>query len=72
MIDVFNEDMISVSELPKSLPGSIHISTVFRWMKRGCRGIRLETVRIGGLRYTSKQAVLRFIEETTAVADGEK
>lgn len=40
-----------------------HISTVYRWTgPNGCRGIRLEAVRIGGKTCTTVAAVKRFID----------
>ena len=47
-----------------------HPSTLHRWRLRGIRGIRLETVRCGGRRLTSVEAVRRFLAETTAAVDG--
>ncbi|NUP96415.1 MAG: DUF1580 domain-containing protein [Planctomycetaceae bacterium] len=37
-----------------------------RWALHGVRGVRLETVRIGGSVYTSREALSRFIERTNA------
>jgi Protein of unknown function (DUF1580) len=37
-----------------------HPETIARWARRGCRGIRLETVVLGGRRYSSIEAVERF------------
>ena len=45
-------------------------ATGWRWIKRGCRGIKLESCLIGGKRYTSLEALQRFAEATTAAADG--
>jgi hypothetical protein len=39
-------------------------------MQRGIRGVRLETVMIGGIRYTSCEALERFVAATTAAANG--
>jgi hypothetical protein len=33
-----------------------------RWRTRGIRGIVLETVKVGGTRYTTAEAIQRFIE----------
>ena len=43
-----------------------HRATVQRWALHGIRGVRLETVRIGGSVYTSREALSRFIERTNA------
>jgi len=39
-----------------------HVSTLYRWALRGCRGKKLETVLIGRERMTSKPALERFFE----------
>jgi hypothetical protein len=36
------------------------VSTLWRWAMRGRRGVRLETIQIGGSRCTSREAILRF------------
>lgn len=42
---------------------SLDVSTIFRWAQRGVRGVKLETVTIGGAKCTSREAVRRFIEQ---------
>ncbi len=37
-------------------------ATMWRWYLRGCKGVKLETLLIGGQRYTSKAAIERFIQ----------
>lgn len=67
MIDTSTETLIPIREIPDHVPGSrVHSATVWRWVLTGCRGVILETVFVGGKRYTSKAAIGRFIEETTA------
>ena len=46
-----------------------HLSTVLRWCVRGSRGIRMESVMLGGRRMTTVAKVHRYIEATTAAAD---
>ena len=70
-IDISQETLISLAQAPKSLPGRPHISTLSRWHTRGIRGICLETLVIGGKRYTSQQALQRFAEATTAAANAD-
>ena len=41
-------------------------STARRWAKEGIDGVVLETVRLGGRRYTSHEAVARFFERLNA------
>ena len=45
-------------------------STTMRWRTRGSRGVKLESVRIGGRRFTSEEAIERFNAAVTAIADG--
>ena len=74
MIDIVNEQMIPLSKIPawceKQLGNRVHPSTVHRWRLRGARGSKLETVLVGGRRYTSQEALLRFFDHTTMAEDG--
>ena len=76
MIDIHSESIIPVSEIRSHVPRNprtgkkAHLATGWRWIKRGCRGVKLETVLIGGKRYSSLEALQRFVERTTAAADG--
>lgn len=70
MIDALSENLVRVpTEATRLFPGRPHASTIWRWYKRGVKGIRLEIVRIGGRPYTSREAIQRFIERTTAAAE---
>ena len=65
-IDVNRERLLTVSAASKSLPEKRHTTTIWRWFQHGCRGVRLESVLIGGRRYTSKEAIQRFILGTSS------
>jgi len=61
-IDVNTEDLIRFTDAIRSFPGrDICIQTLHRWRLRGVRGVKLETCLVGGTRYTSHQAIGRFI-----------
>lgn len=67
MIDVTGENLIPIREVPGLLPPRptgrrVHVSTVFRWIGRGVRGVRLDAVRIGGTTYTSAEAIQAFAQ----------
>ena len=67
MIDLREETLVPLREVPRLLPPRasgrrIHISAVYRWAQRGVRGIRLETARVGGTTYTSREALQRFAD----------
>jgi len=44
----------------------LHQNTYFRFARDGCRGIRLETIRVGRSLCTSDQAIARFFAALTA------
>lgn len=47
--------------LPRRSGKKVHYSTLYRWATKGARGRKLETVLVGGVRYTSLEALERFI-----------
>src|SRR5688572_21353962 len=71
MIDYSAESAISLTQATKIIPGRPHISTLWRWSNSSCRGVKLETFNVGARRFTTKEAVARFIAATTAAAQGE-
>lgn len=68
MIDVESETLVQFPEARSAFPGDRRhsLATLHRWRLRGVRGVKLETVLIGGLRYTSKEAIARFIAAQNA------
>jgi len=58
---LLDETLVSLAAAPKYFPGNPSLSAVQRWMRRGSRGAVLETVLICGKRYTSKEAIARFL-----------
>lgn len=71
MIDIRNEELVPFPDAPKHIPGRPHIATVHRFRLRGSHGKKLESVKVGGRRFTSIEAIQRFVEAVTAAADGE-
>jgi hypothetical protein len=67
-LDLLAEDRLTLSQAARLL--RLHVGTIHRWRLRGCRGVRLETALLGGIRYTTRQALDRFVAATTAAADG--
>lgn len=65
MIDLTNEKVISLTEGTAILPRrrgakKPHVSTLYRWAKRGVKGVFLETIQVGGTLCTSLEALQRF------------
>lgn len=65
-----SETLCSLSEAARLRPlrkdgRATHLSTVYRWISRGIHGVTLESIRIGGTTYTSKEALQRFANRLT-------
>ena len=58
---LLDETLLSLVEACAHFPVKSSRATLERWIRKGCRGIVLETVLICGKRYTSKEAIDRFI-----------
>jgi hypothetical protein len=69
-IDIRLEKLVSLSEAARSLPPidghRPHSSTIWRWIRRGSRGIHLEHVRLGRRTCTSVEALSRFVNALAA------
>ena len=70
MIDIHAETLISFGEASASLPGRPNLSTLHRWRVKGIRSVKLESCLYGGRRMTSAEALQRFVNRSTAAADG--
>ena len=46
----------------------LHISTLWRWARRGLRGRKLKVVRVGGTVCTSINALMEFFEGSDSLA----
>ncbi len=71
MIEVCTDELIRLRNVPDVLRNivmgrKIHSSTVHRWASKGVRGIVLETVSVGGIKYTTKEAIRRFSKACSA------
>ena len=58
---LLEENLIPMSTAGKHFPAGVQRSTVERWVRKGVSGVMLETVRIGGKRFTSIEAITRFL-----------
>jgi hypothetical protein len=85
MIDPSSEDLVPVMDSRALFPpvrlksagdpsgerAQVAYATILRLCTRGDKkGIRLESLVISGVRYTSKQAVGRFLKAASAAEDG--
>jgi hypothetical protein len=73
-IDIHKEELLELSKVPANLERrtgkKLNASTVYRWTNRGIAGIKLETILIGGTRYTSAEALNRFFTQSTLAKQG--
>ena len=72
---VLSEDVLTLSEARAEIARVTgrrcrpDKATVFRWIKRGIGGVRLEAVRVGVQWLTSRQAITRFAVARTAASE---
>jgi hypothetical protein len=74
MIDSTRETLIALADVPSHLPNRRggkrpHVSCIYRWAQRGCKGIKLETLQCGGTKVTSLEALQRFFEQLSTGAN---
>ena len=70
MIDIATEHVISFADAPQHLPRRRggkrpNIATIYRWASAGCKGVRLESIQLGGTKCTSIEALQRFFDRLT-------
>ena len=60
-------DLLTLSQAAKQLPRingrKVHTSTLWRWCRRGCKGVRLQYYRIGRSIMVSQATLNRFFTE---------
>lgn len=71
MIDINRDEIIPLDELLDELPDPPARTTRWRWCESGIGGVRLETVKIGRRRYTSRAAFQRFVNTLSGANAGE-
>ena len=66
------EELLTFSHVATLLPrrrggSTASTSTIWRWTRRGSRGVILRVVRVGGHVYVPRGALIEFIEQRSAV-----
>jgi hypothetical protein len=61
MIDPSTEEMIPFQQAGRRIPGNPSVCALHRWRISGVRGVKLDTLLCGGKRFTSAEAISRFI-----------
>jgi len=66
MIELGKEDLLSLAEAARTIPPidgkRPHMSSIWRWIHVGIRGVHLEHLRIGRRVVTSREALQRFFQ----------
>jgi uncharacterized protein DUF1580 len=65
MASIQNETVIALEAVGKHLPHKISKRTAWRWAFSGLAGVQLESMVVGRRRYTSTEAIDRFIENVS-------
>lgn len=63
------DSLIPIKKAPKHIPTNPSLATVYRWFQKGCRGVILQTVLIGGRRFTKPAWIDEFIASTQSTPD---
>ena len=70
MINIATENLLSLSEAARVLPPvdgkRPHVSTIWRWCRKGLNGVTLEYCRLGRRIVTSPEALGRFTNALAA------
>lgn len=61
MIDPATEELIPFQQAGRRIPGNPSVCALHRWRLSGVRGAKLESLLCGGKRFTSAEAIQRFI-----------
>ena len=68
MIDPETETLFALAQGPSKPRHKVSPATRWRWALRGLHGNLLETIMMGGRRYSSEEAYARFIARLNEVA----
>jgi hypothetical protein len=69
-INLQSEQLVSYHDVvSRVIPGRegkrVHVGTLHRWRTHGLRGIRLESIKVGGRWHTSLEGLERFFNALT-------
>ena len=68
-IDCETDTLIPVQALCRERLGKrVAPATLWRWVRKGCRGVRLDAVRAAGTWCTTRAAFAQFLRDQTAAA----
>lgn len=68
MTMILSEELVDLTTATREFPVRMSRKTIERLIRDG----KLESVKISGRRYTSKEAILRFLEKSLPISDRKK
>lgn len=73
-IDPFRDELLTFAQAAERLPRhrqgkAVHVTTLWRWATHGLRGVRLETIKVGGCPYTTRRALRDFFAALSATEE---
>lgn len=66
MINFDIEQLISLGEASRIIGWNPSPATFWRWRVKGVNDVRLDCVRVGGRWMTSREAIRRFVEQSSS------
>lgn len=71
--ELLDEELVNIKELPNILAPrngkKVHLSAIYRWVRTGLSGVKLDSVIIANERFTTKEALNRFWVRVTEARD---
>lgn len=69
---LFDETLVPIQKAGAAFPYPVGRKAVERYFRHGVRGVYLETVLIGNRRFSSHEAIRRFLQTTNKQASGQE
>jgi Protein of unknown function (DUF1580). len=67
--ELAQETLVPINQAGAKFPYHVGRTALERWMRDGVRGVRLESILIGSRRFTSVEAIARFVEQSNQQRD---
>ncbi len=61
MLKMLEVKLLSMAQAANSLSNRPAVSTLWRWSSRGVKGVKLQTLVVGGRRYTTPEYLSEFV-----------
>ena len=59
-------DAMPLSRASDFIPGNPHVATLWRWVSKGVRGVKLSVVRVGGRTMVTPDSIETFLNRLNA------